>query len=337
MPHGKIKGIHMYKHKLIGRAFLFGIVLHVLAIGITPTAVNAGNEIEILNITVGEPTKLSNVVYTNTASVAVSRTGVVAAFYPKPGTGPNFYRTSTDLGRTWGKEMDAPGVDLPLAGGTNNATLRDGGVLKYLTTGSSFKGEAEFRKAQLEGEYVDGWFTLHSTFAWFNDDFTEYEAAPVEVYMPDAVTTKQTHLGTSFWPIFSRGNTLQLVDGDLLTPMYGIFKGDSKSRVILSISSDRGHKWRYYATVAYDPKDPNPELPGQYNGPCEPSIELLPNGQLICVFRTQYSHYPGEYRPISVCWSDDLGKTWTKPVPTKPHLMNIAPKLIVLELSLIHI
>jgi len=52
---------------------------------------------------------------------------------------------------------------------------------------------------------------------------------------------------------------------------------------------------------------------------------------MICVFRTQYSHFPGEYRPMSVCWSNDLGKTWTKPVPTKPHLMNIAPKLIVLE------
>ena len=41
----------MYKHKLIGRAFLFGIALHVLVIGITPTAVSAGNETEILNIT----------------------------------------------------------------------------------------------------------------------------------------------------------------------------------------------------------------------------------------------------------------------------------------------
>ena len=77
----------MYKHKLIGRAFLFGIVLYVLVIGITPTAVGAGNETEILNITVGDPTKLSNCLYQNMTSVAVSRTGVVAAFYPKPRTG----------------------------------------------------------------------------------------------------------------------------------------------------------------------------------------------------------------------------------------------------------
>ena len=50
----------MYKHKLIGRAFLFGIVLYVLVMGIIPTTVSAGNEIEILNITVGKPTKLSS-------------------------------------------------------------------------------------------------------------------------------------------------------------------------------------------------------------------------------------------------------------------------------------
>ena len=320
----------MYKHKLIGRAFLFGIVLYVLVIGITPTAVSAGNETEILNITVGEPTKLSNVVYTNTASVAVSRTGVVAAFYPKPRTGPNFYRTSTDLGRTWGKEMDAPGVDLPLAGGTHNATLRDGGVLKCLTTGSSFKGEAEFRKAKMQGEWVDGWFMLHSTFAWFNDDFTKYEIAPVQVYMPDAVTAKRPSTGMSTWPIFS-DKMIQLPNGDLLAAMQGLHKGDSKARTTICVSSDQGHKWRHYATVAYDPKDLNPDLPGQYLGYCEPTITMMSNGQMICVMRTQYAHPPAEYKPMAVCWSDDKGKTWTKPVTTQPHLMNISPTLAALD------
>ena len=224
--------------------------------------------------------------------------------------------------------MDSPAQ---LGGGSTSGTLRDGGVIKYLTDADKTMGEAEEKVRPMVGEYKDGWFMLHSTFAWFNDDFTEYEVAPVQVYMPDAVTTKQIHLATSSWPIFERGNILHLANGDLLAPMYGLFKGDTKSRVILSISSDRGHKWRYYATVAAGAEDPNPELPGQYCGFDEPSIELLPNGQLICVMRMQYSHLPGEYRPMSVCWSDDLGKTWTKPIPTTPHLMNIAPKLIVLE------
>ena len=296
-----------------------------------PAAAATGQrETEMLKITVGNPTPLSNCLYQNLASVAVSRTGVVAAFYPKRGTGPNFYRTSTDGGRTWGQEMAAPGVDLPLAGGTHNATLRGGGVLKYLTTGSSFAGEAEFRKAQLEGEYVNGWFTLHSTFAWFDDNFTKYEIAPVQVYMPDAVTTKRPVTGISWWPIFS-DKMIQLPNGDLLAAMQGLFKGDSRGRTILCVSSDRGHKWRYYATVAYDLQDPNPNVPGWYIGFCEPTLAMLSNGQLLCVMRTQYAHPPAEYKPMVVCWSDDQGKTWTKPVATQPHLMNISPTLATLD------
>ena len=284
----------------------------------------AEEETEMLKITVGEPTLLDPLAYFNSASVAVSRTGVVAAFYPWA----QRHRTSTDGGVTWGPEMDSPPQ---LGGGSSSGTLRDGGVIKYLTTGDETIGEAEEHVSLMVGEYKEGWFMLHSTFAWFSDDFTQYEVAPVQVYMPDAVTTKQTHLAMSSWPIFERGNILHLDNGDLLAPMYGVFKGDTKSRVVLSVSSDRGHKWRYYATVATGARDPNPDLPGQYLGYGEPSIELLPNGQMICVMRTQYSHLPGEYRPMSVSWSNDRGRTWTRPIPTKPHLMNIAPKLIVLE------
>ncbi len=274
---------------------------------------------EILRVTVGEPTFLSDRRYDNCASLAVSRTGVVAAFYPKPETGPRYYRTSADGGVTWGPEMDSPPRH---GGGCESVALRNGGVLKLVSWGGWGSGEAEFRKSPMEGEFKDGWFTLHSTFAWFNDDFTSYEVAPVQVYMPDAVTTKQPHLSCPWWPMFC-GSILQLANGDLLAPMYGVFKDDIKSRVVLSRSNDRGHTWRYYATVAVQPTDPNPELPGQYIGACEPSIALLPNGQMICVMRTQLAHYPGEYRPLYVCWSDDLGKTWTKPEPTNPHLMNI--------------
>ena len=47
---------------------------------------------EILRITVCEPTFLSALGYQNCSSLAVSRTGVVAAFYAKPpGTGPKSY------------------------------------------------------------------------------------------------------------------------------------------------------------------------------------------------------------------------------------------------------
>ena len=306
---------------------VFSIAIVIVGFGCESES-SAAEETEILKITVGQPTKLSNLVNQNTASLAVSRTGTIAAFYPKPGTGPNFYRISTDGGLTWGPEKDSPAQ---LCGGTANATLRDGGVLKFLTTGSVFRGEAEFHRDPMEGEYKDGWFMLHSTFAWFKDDFMSYEVSPVKVYMPEAVTTKQTHLPMSAWPIFADDKMIQLPNGDLLASMQGIFKGDTKGRVILCRSSDLGRTWRYYSTVSYEPEDPNPELPGMYIGSAEPSFTLLPNGQMLCIMRKQYSHYPGEYKPLYVCWSNDMGKTWTTPIPTKPHLMNICPELAVLD------
>ena len=220
------------------------ITLVSLAMELTGGSAKA-EEAEILNITVGQPTVLHDLQYQNAASISGSRTGVVAAFYPKP---PRHYRTSSDGGVTWGPPMDSPAQ---LGGGSTSGTLRDGGVIKYLTDADKTIGEAEERVRPMVGEYKDGWFMLHSTFAWFNDDFTSYEVAPVQVYMPDAVTTKQTHLAVSSWPNFERGNIIELDNGDLLAPMYGLFKGDTKSRVILSRSSDRGHKWRRIHILNY--------------------------------------------------------------------------------------
>ena len=315
----------MHKYNSIAGLFLLQFAMCILAIGCTATVVNAKDKSEILIITEGTPTLLHSMVQQNTASLSVSRTGVVAAFYPKR---PAYYRTSTDGGITWGPQMDSPPQ---LGGGSAGVALRDGGVLKLLTTADETIGEAEAHVRPMVGEYKDGWFMLHSTFAWFNDDFTSYEVAPVQVYMPDAVTTKQTHLAQSSWPLFPDDKMIQLPNGDLLASMQGVFKGDTKGRTSLCVSSDRGHTWRYYSSVAYNPVDPNPDLPGHYLGYAESTIEMLKNGQMICVMRTQYSHLPGEYRPLHVSWSDDLGKTWTKPVETNPHLMNICPELAVLD------
>ena len=107
---------------------VIGVMFCVAAIVPDAGAANPApaEETEILKVTVGEPTKLSDLVYQNTASLMVSRTGVVAVFYPKPGTGPKFYRVSTDSGQTWSPEMNGPPE---LEGGADSGTLRDGGVI----------------------------------------------------------------------------------------------------------------------------------------------------------------------------------------------------------------
>jgi hypothetical protein len=112
--------------------------------------------------------------------------------------------------------------------------------------------------------------------------------------------------------------------------MYGNLEGDTQYRTWVVRSADQGRTWRYQATVAYDPNDPDPELVGQYCGYCESSITPLPDGELLCMMRTQGSQF-APYRPMYSSWSSDEGQTWTKPAPTRPHLKNVWPTLATLD------
>ena len=276
-------------------------------------------EAETLRITVGEPTKLHDMFNQNTASLSVSRTGVLAAFYPKPGTGPAFYRTSTNGGLTWGPEMSSPPEQI--IGGQCSGMLPEGGNMRPVGAGGPIDGEP-------------GWF--QSPFILFNDDFSDYRIEEMRIYMPGAITKKLE--GRSYMWYWPRMTTKieDLPGGDLIAAMWGLSEGDAVgsdhgSRVIAARSNDGGRTWRYQGTVTNRPDDPDPELPGIFPGFSESNIAYLPNGQLLCIMRSQGSHLAGEYRPLYVSWSDDLGKTWTKPKPTQPHLMNILPTLVVLD------
>ena len=331
----------MFQHKLIGRALLFGSAVCVLAMGIIPMADGDEAEIEILNIAVGEPTRLSSKVYQNMSTVLVSRTGVVAVIYRKPGREPRYpkhtgrgsamgYRVSTDGGATWSKEMIAPDA---FEGGQNSGTLPDGGVILPATNpkpstahtrAEGWKGEADPSPGAIT---KTGWYDVR--FLRFTDDMMSWQEETVSIYMPNAGPPSLDIKN----PLLSKGKMVQLPDGQMLAPMYGGFKGDDGNmhRAIIVRSTDQGHTWKFHASIAYEPLDPHPELPGYYLSAGEPSITLLPNGKMVAMLRTQLSHFPLEYKPLGVCWSDDRGKTWTKPVVTKPHLMNISPTLAALD------
>ena len=299
-------------------AIMFSMVVLIVVLACDPKPA-ASEGTEILKVTVGKPTKLSSVGYQNSSSLAVSRTGVVAAFYPRPEDGKEVFvwRISTDGGQTWGQEAPVPqGMGV---GGAGCIGLREGGVIK--------SNNHNIRLGHRDDLPLGGCMIR------FSDDFQSYEIDVVPVHIPNPQLTRQEPSTPYTWagPIFDKGKMVQLPNGDVLAPMYGRLKGDTNQRILISRSSDQGRSWHYYATIAYQPEDPNPELPGQYVGFVEPSIALLPNGQMLCVMRTQFAHFAAQYRPMYVCWSDDLGKTWTKPVPTKPHLMTIWPTLQVLD------
>ena len=299
----------MYANNAIGRMILLRTTICVLVMGLISAAA-AEEETDVLKITVGQPTLMSKLRYQNTAAVAVSRTGAVAAFYPKPGEGAKYYRISNDGGRTWGEELDFP----PAYVGPMTVGRRGGGVLAMLDT------------SPVEGGPPD---QLTCTRIIFSDDFLTFEEGISAVSIPNVV--KHNKWGTR-WPGFGIGKIVQLDNGDLLGTMHGNLRGDDNwYRTMVLRSTDEGENWEFHASIAFSLDDPHPQLVGSYCGYCEPSLALLSNGQLLCIMRTQGAQYAGEYRPLYQCWSDDLGETWTEPVLSQPFLMNIAPTLAVLD------
>ena len=299
----------MYANNAIGIVILLRTAICVLVMGLISAAA-AEEETDVLKITVGQPTLMSKLRYQNTAAVAVSRTGAVAAFYPKPGEGAKYYRISNDGGRTWGEELDFP----PAYVGPMTVGRRGGGVLAMLDT------------SPVEGGPPD---QLTCTRIIFSDDFLTFEEGISAVSIPNVV--KHNKWGTR-WPGFGIGKIVQLDNGDLLGTMHGNLRGDDNwYRTMVLRSTDEGENWEFHASIAFSLDDPHPQLVGSYCGYCEPSLALLSNGQLLCIMRTQGAQYAGEYRPLYQCWSDDLGETWTEPVLSQPFLMNIAPTLAVLD------
>ena len=303
----------MYYDRPIGRILRHGAAVPLVAAGCCSSAAGLEQETEILDISIGTPVVLSDLVYQNTSTLMVSRTGVVAAFYPKAGTGPKFYRRSTDRGHTWSEELAGPPE---LAGGADSGTLREGGVIMPA-------GEIRVSDGSEEG-----WYDM--PLLRFADDMLTWSVETARLHLPQAGPTALDHIA---FPTFAKGKMAQLPNGDVLAPAYSIFKGDSQQRLraYLLRSRDQGRTWDYYATIAHEPVDPSPHLPGQYVGTCEPSITLLADGRMLAMLRTQYAHPPAEYKPMAVCWSDDHGKTWTKPEATRPHLMCISPTLVTLD------
>ena len=278
---------------------------------------SSADQLEILKVTQHAPTKLSPLRNQNTSSLSVSRNGTVAAFYGYDGA-PRFFRVSADGGLTWGPEQPSPPE---MDGGQASGRLPKGGSIRPVGSSQPVAGEP-------------GWYEQNQVH--FNDNFAAHTIKSARIYMPGAITKRIE--GRSYvwsWPAF-HSHIETLANGDLMAPMYGLFEGDAVGsdrgcRVIVVRSEDRGQTWRYQGTVSHAHQDPNPELPGMFAGFTESSIAQLASGKLLCMLRSQGSHLPSEYRPLYVSWSNDLGKTWTTPIPTRPHLMNILPTLVTLD------
>jgi len=129
-------------------------------------------------------------------------------------------------------------------------------------------------------------------------------------------------LGLAPW-VFE-GQSVQLKNGAYLATLYGDFQGDEVSSVAAAESRDGVH-WKIRSIIA-DATCCQPLKNG--NGPSEPSLCRLADGRLMCVVRLQgrdMGYAAGQ------TWSDDDGKTWSKPITMAPDVFPVQPSLAVMK------
>ena len=114
------------------------------------------------------------------------------------------------------------------------------------------------------------------------------------------------------------GNTTE-TKGGYLAMLYGYFQDTNRYSLVAAESKD-GVGWNIRSIVA----DENCPLPGT-EGPCESATCRLKDGRLMCVFRLASNVSYGQV------WSDDDGKTWTRPESMAAGIGSVQPALAVLE------
>jgi hypothetical protein len=115
----------------------------------------------------------------------------------------------------------------------------------------------------------------------------------------------------------------------LQTGMYSTCAPSPNSQLIAAFTSTDGYNYKWLSNVST-----SQDVPGSSEGPNEHDIALLPNGDVMSVFRTGAGDGKGQYQPYYMTKSNDRGKTWSKPVAlrdtfgnyigcARPHLVQL--------------
>lgn len=122
-----------------------------------------------------------------------------------------------------------------------------------------------------------------------------------------------------------------LSDGSIVTAAYTTYKIDeapnsAKCAVFAFQSLDHGRSFRKLSIIAT-----HEQARWGDEGPCEPAIATMPNGDLLCIMRTgdnklQGTHYAAF--PMLEARSQDGGRTWKL---KKMSISGVMPKLVVMR------
>ena len=115
----------------------------------------------------------------------------------------------------------------------------------------------------------------------------------------------------------------------MLAGVYSVYYPDGKGGVLPGAigfyrSNDDGNSWIIQGHIPYDIDEQVDSLTEKEKvvGFSEPTFDVLDNGKLLCVMRS------GSPSPLYQAFSDDLGRTWTKPQPIAPN--GVKPQLLKL-------
>ena len=103
-------------------------------------------------------------------------------------------------------------------------------------------------------------------------------------------------------------------DGKLWGLTYPFFMSEYYKRPVFQpvfmVSDDNGESFEFRSTIVYEPSPDADAYHAVRDGFTEPNIAFLPNGDIICLLRTQDGHANG---PTYITRSTDNGYTWEKP------------------------
>lgn len=118
-------------------------------------------------------------------------------------------------------------------------------------------------------------------------------------------------------PIVWWGDIKEIENHELVAGVYGGFYQDNKGHVQKTavsfyMSNDYGNNWILQGIIPFQNTGISTDYDGG-EGYGEPAFEILKDGRYLCIMRSGYAH------PMFKAYSDDKGKTWTKPVPFTPN------------------
>lgn len=205
---------------------------------------------------------------------------------------------SRDRGHMWNAPVPANANNANLEGGIHQ--LRDGTILALDTY--VVPGDKPDTGVGMLFTSNDDYRTLHGPIAMnFNIPNVDFYGSTDDGGRPYAAVRLHRRI-------------LELPNGDLVTTIYGLLKGDNtpapyrptmkKTRTMLFRSKDKGRNWDFVSTVAADPSVGT-------EGFGEPTLARVSHGhhagRMICMMRTGHELYETH--------SDDNGATWVKPYP----------------------